>query len=99
MKSCDSDRAVSQAQDGCAIWPSTASLDKLSSNQERLDKLCRHPGFVLVWEPALAASRGQAPALYLRARYEGDANGELALHAPTQELGPQVALVLQAEDV
>lgn len=41
----------------------------------------------------------RTPALYLRARYEGDANGELALHPPTQELGPQVPLVLQTEDV
>ena len=43
-----------------------------------------------MWEPG--------PALYLRTRDEGDANGELALHAPAQELGPRVPLVLQTED-
>lgn len=58
-----------------------------------------HPWVCPCGEPDLAASRGQAPALYLGPSYEGDANGELALHPPTQELGPQVPLVLQAEDV
>lgn len=74
----------------CGLLQLDLEVSKMSSPPLGLS-LCKS----LTW----LHQEARPPALYLGTGYEGDANGEFALHPPTQEFGPQVPLVLQTKDV
>lgn len=74
----------------CGLLQLDLGVSKMSSPPLGLS-LCKS----LTW----LHQEARPPALYLGTGYEGDANGEFALHPPTQEFGPQVPLVLQTKDV
>lgn len=74
----------------CGLLQLDLGVSKMSSPPLGLS-LCRS----LTW----LHQEARSPTPYLGTGYKGDANGELALHPPTQEFGPQVSLVLQTKDV